>query len=602
MSQNPATLAPITTEHSIHSIIEHKKVQPHFQGIVDFANEKLMGFESLVRTAPSVPRIAPDQLFALAQQESCMKQLDQMCVEQTLAQVQALELQGLIFINMLPCTLDSFCQHLQEKRIRLDGITLEISEKYPFNDFEKLKSHVAILRKHGALIAIDDLGAGYSGLIAWAEIRPDFVKIDRHFVHHIHIDGVKREFVRSIIEVARGLNCQVIAEGIETSGELEVLQSIGIKLGQGYFLHRPEAKPYRVTIPTAFLRSSKVSPKQVNTRLVDTAECLLEKVPPLLPKFKAELVNDIFKRDPSISSIPVVNGTKPVGIISRAQILELFSGRYSHQLHGHKPIENFMNTQPIVVDLQDNLQDISKLITQKTDTDLNNSFIITHNREYVGAGKVAKLLKHITDSQIRYARYSNPLTLLPGNVPIFEWIDDLLKQQQDFWIAYFDINHFKPFNDYYGYSRGDEVISCLSEIIVNNASANIDLVGHVGGDDFVVIFRSEDWEQRCYNMLHHFEETIKQFYSKKELTENGIWSEDRQGNPTFYNLITLAIGAANPDIRCCQSHHDVASLASDAKHKAKAEGGNHLFVCRRRSTKGSRLIPSDQLKNENKRA
>jgi EAL domain-containing protein (putative c-di-GMP-specific phosphodiesterase class I) len=75
------------------------------------------------------------------------------------------------------------------------------------------------------------------------ELIPEFVKIDRHLINSIHVDAVKREFARSIIEIALGLRCKVIAEGIEASEELDILNAIGVNLGQGYLLHRPEAEP-----------------------------------------------------------------------------------------------------------------------------------------------------------------------------------------------------------------------------------------------------------------------------------------------------------------------------------------------------------------------
>ena len=95
----------------------------------------------------------------------------------------------------------------------------------------------------GFAIALDDLGAGYSSLRLWSELRPDYVKIDRHFIDGIHQDALKREFVGSILQIAKASRAQVIAEGIELPEELAVLTEMGVDLVQGYLLCRPQEQP-----------------------------------------------------------------------------------------------------------------------------------------------------------------------------------------------------------------------------------------------------------------------------------------------------------------------------------------------------------------------
>ena len=98
------------------------------------------------------------------------------------------------------------------------------------------------------------------------------------------------------------------------------------------------------------------------------------------------------------------------------------------------------------------------------------------------------LLKRITELQIRNARYANPLTLLPGNVPINEHVEHLLENYLPFTACYFDLDNFKPFNDLYGYSRGDMVIRLLGTILQSACNPQCDFIGHIGGDDFMIIF------------------------------------------------------------------------------------------------------------------
>jgi diguanylate cyclase (GGDEF)-like protein len=178
--------------------------------------------------------------------------------------------------------------------------------------------------------------------------------------------------------------------------------------------------------------------------------------------------------------------------------------------------------------------------------------------------------------------------MLPGNVPIYEHIDQLLATQSQFYVAYCDLNNFKPYNDYFGYDKGDDVLRRLGECLLKICHAERDFIGHIGGDDFIAIFTSEDWEARLRQGLLDFEHTRHQFYDELSLQNQGIWGKDRSGNSQFFELLTLAIGVVNPDPARCNSHHDIASLAVEAKRNAKRIGGNSIFVSRRRGPVGDK--------------
>ncbi|MCV6605230.1 MAG: GGDEF domain-containing protein, partial [Porticoccaceae bacterium] len=525
----------------------------------------------------------PIQLFAAAERCNLLRQLEQCCISTAVDRFTALDLPGKLFINIAAPDLKELdAADNPISRILIDNsqhldIVLEISEKHPLNDYQRIREVADYCRQHRLQLAIDDLGSGYSGLRTWAEIRPDYVKVDMHFIHDIHRDSVKREFVNSICEISRGLNCQVIAEGIEQPQELEALRNLGMKLGQGYLLQRPAQDPGKSAKEfTSELQSSgTLTVRRLKTRPRDTVMELVQTAQALTPDVTAEDINDAFIHHPGVSSIPIVDNGTALGLISRTQILELFSGRFSHQLYGRKPVREIMNKTPVIVDCEARLEEVSQRLTNLEEADLNDDFIITRNGHYIGVGKVSDLLRRITDYQMRYARYSNPLTLLPGNVPIYEWIDELLTQGEAFRLAYIDLNNFKPFNDTYGYSRGDEVLAALGDILNHSVDTDKDLVGHVGGDDFVILFRSDNWRQQCEQIFERFNRERKRFYNHEALEEGGIWSEDRQGNSTFFGLLTIAIGIVSPDPARCHSHHEVARLASDAKHQAKARGDNN---------------------------
>lgn len=201
---------------------------------------------------------------------------------------------------------------------------------------------------------------------------------------------------------------------------------------------------------------------------------------------------------------------------------------------------------------------------------------------YAGMGDISDLLRRITNMQIRNARYANPLTLLPGNVPIYEHIDHCLNVSDQMAVAYVDIDNFKPYNDVYGFDKGDQVIKMIAQVLTKNADVKLDFVGHVGGDDFIVIFQSIDWKERCIKILDDMSAMTPLFYTQKDLSAGKMCAVDRQGMAREYPLISLSIGVTEPDLERCNSHHEVAELAADAKIQAKRRIGNALFVDRRR--------------------
>jgi diguanylate cyclase (GGDEF)-like protein len=241
-----------------------------------------------------------------------------------------------------------------------------------------------------------------------------------------------------------------------------------------------------------------------------------------------------------------------------------------------------MDSNPVVVDCNTPIDTVSTIITDDDDVDIFREFIVTQKQQFLGVASVRDLLKRITELRIQNARYANPLTLLPGNVPIHQHLDELLAARQSFAIAYFDINHFKPFNDNYGYAKGDEVIRQLGQLLVQYADSPYTFIGHIGGDDFVVIFRkTEVAEVICKQVIDAFEQHITTFYSTQDKQRGYVLATGRNGQQQSFPLTSLAVGLVIVSADTIQSHHQVAALASDAKKQAKQESGSYCYVdCR----------------------
>jgi len=190
--------------------------------------------------------------------------------------------------------------------------------------------------------------------------------------------------------------------------------------------------------------------------------------------------------------------------------------------------------------------------------------------------------------QITAARYANPLTLLPGNVPINEHIEQLLQAGTPFYACYCDLDNFKPYNDVYSYRHGDEMIQLAGHILSSACDPKLDFIGHIGGDDFILLMRSRDFQARCEQALRSFEQAASLLFKPEHQSAGGYTSEDRHNQVIFHPLVSLSIGASHITADQYFSHHEVSAAATAAKKMAKRTLGNSLFIEQRNATAQSK--------------
>ena len=200
---------------------------------------------------------------------------------------------------------------------------------------------------------------------------------------------------------------------------------------------------------------------------------------------------------------------------------------------------------------------------------LSDGFVVTENGRYVGLGTGDQLVRSVTELRLEAARHANPLTFLPGNIPISLHIKRLLDSGAAFVACYLDMNHFKPFNDQYGYWQGDEMIRLLARLAAAHSDPQRDFVGHVGGDDFLILFQSTDWRQRCERVIREFAELARELYDEAARQAGGIQAEDRHGVLRFFPFTTLSVGALRVEGGQFADAEEVASRAALAKRQAK---------------------------------
>ena len=235
------------------------------------------------------------------------------------------------------------------------------------------------------------------------------------------------------------------------------------------------------------------------------------------------------------------------------------------------------NLEPRLVERNHKIDELLGILTSDDQRYLLEGFIVTENGRYAGLGTGDQLVRSVTETRIEAARHANPLTFLPGNVPMTQHIQRLLNSGAAFVACYADLNNFKPFNDQYGYWRGDEMIRLLARVIMSHCDTQRDFVGHVGGDDFLILFQSIDWHMRCERIVASLAAGALELFDPQAREAGGIQAEDRHGVMRFCPCTTLSIGAVVADPGHFLKAEDVATGAAEAKHNAK-KAGNGLFV------------------------
>jgi EAL domain-containing protein (putative c-di-GMP-specific phosphodiesterase class I) len=238
----------------LKALLSAKRLRAVFQPIVGVTSGEVLGYEALIRGPAGHELEMPDELFAVAREGDLLLELESLCIETVFSSLPRVARKKRLFVNA-SARLLTHSVFLDDRNLaemgRVHGdIVLELSEKEVVFNYPAFCEVVGRLRAAGFGFAIDDAGSGYSGLESIVQLRPEYVKVARTLVAGLDEDRIKREIVGSLAALGERIDAELIAEGIETRGELESLRGLGVPWGQGFLLGRPAARPV-VTRPGA---------------------------------------------------------------------------------------------------------------------------------------------------------------------------------------------------------------------------------------------------------------------------------------------------------------------------------------------------------------
>lgn len=577
-------------EGPLQKILNESSLYPVFQPIVNLGDATIHAHEALIRGPGGTALHAPDALLRAAAIEGLEFEFEYACVVAALRAWGKMNVHGRLFVNMSASVLTKLLtskgsgdllKQIGELGILPRMLVLEITEHERVEDMDALADVVAQIRGAGVSLALDDFGDGRSSLRLWSQLKPDVVKIDKYFTKNISQHGDKLKTIQALLQIADIFGTALVAEGIESQEDLRVLRDLGISFGQGYFLGHPNAAPVQYLAPNAqrvlaerqivvFPELSRATPNGQlrNLTLVDA--------PTVTVDTSIDALAACFAQWPNLHALAVLDREQPVALINRVQFMNEYSKPYYREVWGRKPCVVHANFQPRLIERDHSVDELVGILTSEDQRYLADGFIVTDNGRYVGLGTGDQLVRSVTETRIEAARHANPLTFLPGNIPISQHIERLIKKKVRFVACYADLNNFKPFNDYYGYWRGDEMIRLLARLAMEQCDSQRDFLGHVGGDDFMLLFQSPDWRARSERLVQAFNTQALGLFDAQARDAGGIEAEDRHGSLRFFPCTSVSIGAVAIDGGCFSRAEDVANLAALAKHDAKRAGAGLL--------------------------
>jgi EAL domain-containing protein (putative c-di-GMP-specific phosphodiesterase class I)/GGDEF domain-containing protein len=573
----------------LHRVLGDRSLATVFQPIFGFREGRMLGYEALVRGPEGSLIQTPAELFAAAQVENLSVELNLLCIQQILRTFASSGLDGSLFLNVSP-QLVVQRGHDQERAARYmaslglepDRVVIELTEDYPTVDFRLVHESLMLYRSMGLRIAIDDLGEGFASLRLWSELRPEYVKADKHFVTGIATDPVKVQFLRAIQHIAENCGSLVIAEGIENAADFKVVKDIGIAYGQGWFIGRPSENPAgelpeEARRAQADARLPVIPAPRLRAGTEPRAHDFVRAVDAATPQATLGALRRRFAASPGLAAIPVIGTAGVEGVVSRMWLDLAAAGADTAALDA-RPCLDFADRAPIRVEAELDLAALTAILVESDARRFADGFVLVDRGRYLGMGNCRDVMRSLQTSRVLAARYTNPLTLLPGQVPINEHLARLLARQVPFCAWFVEVDQMRGLNDSGGFAQGDALIHGCARLLEEACEPGIDFAGHVSGGRFVVLAQSEDWKARAHALLAKFPALVED-QVPSDVFERGYFTRTlRDGSLSVRPLPRLVIGIVPVLPGVFESRHEVVAAAKRAAEAAMERSGSAIHV------------------------
>lgn len=565
-----------------------------FQPIVDIHNGTVFGYEALMRGFEAMAGKSVFEIIDRAHDFGILHRFDMVMRTKAVAKFSMLPRshKTKLFYNLDNRIIHSpdYFQGATKTLLAQYGLPrstlcLEISERHEVS-MSMAEKNLARYRGEDYSTAIDDFGAGYSGLKLLQEYQPDFLKIDRSFIVGIETDKKRKLMVSTITDLAHVLGIFVIAEGVETKEELAVCKEIGCDLVQGYYVSYPQIDIEALTMQYPQVieggRRHKNPEEGSDTQKIYE---LIEYRPPLRIDDDMGIVIEAFRSNKDMTFFPVVDESgSPMGIVREHALKEYTYSPFGKDLMANRAtgltLRKFISACP-VADIQASAQSILENFSLSESPE---GIIMVKEFGYLGFLSAASLLRVINENNLAQARDCNPLTKLAGNSSIASYVSNACADTTEHTILiYLDLDNFKAFNDVYGFRQGDRAIMLFAELMKKTFAPDSSFLAHVGGDDFFIGLKQDDVigaKKQLEVLLRTFRQDVESFYDPEVRERGYLEGKDRHGVHRHFPIMSCSAGLlylpAGRDENT-PSHTDLDSAIARLKKEAK-NSDEHVTV------------------------
>jgi len=570
------------------------EIKARYQPIVNLSSGETIGWEAFTR-------IKNDNCFRFFFDISADTEMipfsplvDVDCFENAVQSLGQIYSQHKIFLNIQPHSFRQeifsplkISRFLDENGIKPYQVVFEISSRNRFQENSFFRDQLDPLRDQGVQFALDNVGSGQSDFRWISDLKPDYIKIDRQFYQNLQKEKVVNLLLESLVAFSKQMNICVIAERLENLPEIEYLVDLGIQYGQGYYFARPDF-PKKAVVSNALPRRSKpVSPRK---------KCQLMKyqlpigkyakpVPIINQKTTIEELRKSFDLKSVSGSVIVVDEGKPVGIVTDQYLYRVPGLKIGISGSNQIDLAEIMEKNLVVFESEIQTANIiEQVLKPKQNKDAARpNIIVTSDGKPVGIVPVEELQDVFVRYQIDEARDANPLTGLPGNMAIRQTVDECYRIGHPISLIYVDLDYFKAYNDQFGFEKGDQMLLQLSQILswaIKRKGGHGDFLGHIGGDDFVILTKPEQAVGICQLVIRSFSRIRKSRYDNKEIKQGYVTGLDREKIEKKIPLVSVSLAIVD-----CNHRSKIADLperAATMKRYAKSINGNVYVFDRRK--------------------
>lgn len=582
-ASEPKELSSLPLYDEFRWILEKGKISTLYQPVIEFGQGKVIGWEAFSRGPQGSFFEPPQTLFQLAAELGCTFELEALCRDRALQGLGAIGPRQKLFLNNFSDDVSApgfsagqLLEIIAPYGLTPQNVVLEFAERQGFRDMNLFFKAIENFRNEGFSIAIDDVGSGDSSLHNLTQTRPDYIKIDLSLIDGIDSNPYHRSMVETLVYLAGKLNASIIAVGIETDTELSSLVSMGVDGGQGKLIGPPaqSASNQSVIIPA---KTHYTPTSSTGWHTFSPVRELVRPTCSVSPRTTVKEVKAMLADQPPQTSVAVVNGSRPVGLLMQYNMDRHLSTQFGMSLYYHREVGRIMDAAPLVIDVETSVEEAAKAAMSREGTKVYDDIMVTEKGRLLGAVSVQGMLDKLAEMQVELAKGANPLSGLPGNVVIEHEIEKRVKKRLACGMIYVDLDNFKVYNDVFGFDRGDKIILLTARILtraVAEMGAPSDFVGHVGGDDFIILAEPDSVQAICDKVIELFAAEVPSLYRNADIQRGYIVGKGRDGQVGKYPLVSLSLAVLDCTFEDHFSMDTLSARVADVKKHAKNIEGN----------------------------